>query len=146
MKTNLQTVEKVKSATLALQRFHWEQGCFAQALLEFEGLTDDVMRLCEAMILRNNKDGRVGVMEKNESVTDPASIGEALILSVEKTANSKWKEAVERLYFYLKYRAPRTRDGILFHLDLSNQVWVDAYYMAPPFLCKYGDIDEAMIL
>lgn len=144
MKTDLVIVNKVKSALLALQRFQWEQGCAAQAILEFEGLTDEVMRLCEAAVLRSNIDGRVGVMEKNESVDDPAAIGEALILSAEKTNNPEWKKAVDKLYFYLKNRAPKTVDGIIYHFNIKNQVWVDANYMAPPFLCKYGDVEEAM--
>jgi len=31
-KTNLDTIQKVKSALLCLQRYQWEQGCVAQLL------------------------------------------------------------------------------------------------------------------
>lgn len=146
---NPHTIQKVKSAMLCIQRFQWEQGCAAQAILEYEGLTDEVIRLCEAAVLRSAPDGRVGVMEKNESVDDPAAIGEALILAAEKTKREDYKNAADKLYEYLKYKAPRTEDGIIYHFDgkwSTGQVWVDAYYMAPPFLCRYGDVEEALKL
>lgn len=144
---NLITIQKVKSAMLCIQRFQWEQGCAAQAILEYEGLTDEVIRLCEAAVLRSAEDGRIGVMEKNESVDDPAAIGEALLLAAGKTKRKNLADAADKLYHYLKYDAPRTQDGIIFHFDgqqSANQIWVDANYMSPPFLCKYGDAAEAM--
>lgn len=147
MENQYPDIHKVKSALLCIQRLSWEQGCAAQAIYELEGLTDEVIRLCEAAVLRSAPDGRIAVMEKNESVNDPAAIGEALILAAEKTNRRNLREAADRLYHYLKYDAPRTEDGILYHFDgdwAKQQVWVDAYYMAPPFLCKYGDVEEAM--
>jgi rhamnogalacturonyl hydrolase YesR len=48
-----------------------------------------------------------------------------------------------QLDFYLSTE-PKTTDGIIYHFNIKNEVWVDAYYMAPPFICRYGDIDEAM--
>jgi unsaturated rhamnogalacturonyl hydrolase len=146
-KANPEVIQKVKSAMLCIQRFQWEQGCAAQAILEYEGLTDEVIRICEAAVMRSAEDGRVGVMEKNESVDDPAAIGEALIASAAQTNRANLTEAAEKLYQYLKYKAPRTEDGIVYHFDgawAEKQIWVDAYYMLPPFLCKYGDIEEAL--
>jgi unsaturated rhamnogalacturonyl hydrolase len=137
-------VGKVKLALLCFQRFQWEQGCAAQALLEYDGYSGAVAALCESALVRSATDGRPGVMEKNESVDDPAAIGEALLATAARTGSERYAKAAERLYFYLKHRAPRTIDGIIYHFNLKHEVWVDAYYMAPPFLCKYGDIDEAM--
>jgi len=143
--TDLQIVSKVKSALLSLQRYQWEQGCAAQAILEFDGFNDEVVQLCRSAIIRSYKDGRIGIMEKNESVDDPAAIGEALLLAADKTGDERLRKAADKLYHYLKYRAPKTIDGIIYHFNIKNEVWVDAYYMAPPFLCKYGDIDEALL-
>ena len=106
-----------------------------------------MIRLCEAAVARSAPDGRIAVMEKNESVNDPAAIGEVLITVAEKTGSIEYKEAVDKLYHYIRYDAPRTEDGILYHFDgdwARHQIWVDAYYMVPPFLCRYGDIEEAM--
>jgi rhamnogalacturonyl hydrolase YesR len=146
--SNPVVVQKVKSAMLCIQRFQWEQGCAAQAIYEYEGLTDEVLRLVEAAVLRSAEDGRVGVMEKNEAVDDPASIGETLILAAAHTGMPHLSAAATKLYEYLKMKAPRTEDGVIYHFDgdwAKEQVWVDAYYMAPPFLCKYGDVEEALL-
>jgi rhamnogalacturonyl hydrolase YesR len=132
---------------LCIQRFQWEQGCAAQAIYEYEGLTDEVLRLCEAAVMRSSEDGRVGVMEKNEAVDDPAAIGETLVLAAAATKQPHLSTAATKLYEYLKYKAPKTSDGILHHFDgdwAKGQIWVDANYMAPPFLCSYGDVEEAM--
>lgn len=139
-----QTAEKVKRAMLSLQRFEWEQGTAAQALLEWEGPGLDVFCLCESAVLRGTKDGRLGNMGHNGSTVDPASIGEALLVSAQAAGNENWKKAADKLYFYLKYRAPRTTDGILYHFNNNHQIWVDGMYMSPPFLCKYGDVEEAL--
>lgn len=146
---NMQTglIEKVKAAMLCIQRLSWEQGVAAQAIYELEGVTDDVIRLCEAAVARSAPDGRLSVMEKNESVNDPAAIGEVLIAAAGHTGRKDFREAADKLYHYIKYTAPKTEDGILYHFDADwsrHQVWVDAYYMVPPFLCRYGDVEEAM--
>ena len=134
----------VKAAMLSLQRFEWEQGCATQAILEYEGVSDDVLRMCQSAIMRPADDGRIGIMRSNESVDDPASIGESLLRAYDKTKDEIYKTAADKLYFYLKNRAPKTIDGIIYHFNIKNQIWVDAYYMAPPFLCLYGDQEEAM--
>jgi len=56
---NMQTglIEKVKAAMLCIQRLSWEQGVAAQAIYELEGVTDDVIRLCEAAVARRAPDG-----------------------------------------------------------------------------------------
>lgn len=136
-------IKKVKTALLAMQRFQWEQGVTAQAFLEL-GYTDEVILLVKAALMRKAKDGRLGVMELNMSVTDPACIGEALLFAAKATGEEEMKEAANKLRDYLLYRAPRTRDGILYHFNIKNQIWVDAYYMAPPFLAACGCIDEAL--
>ncbi|TAH64276.1 MAG: glycosyl hydrolase [Anaerolineaceae bacterium] len=140
-------IDRVKAAMLCIQRLSWEQGIAGQAIYELEGLTDDVICLCEAALARSASDGRLAVMEKNDSVNDPAAIGEVLIAAAKETDRKDYKEAIDKLYHYIKYDAPRTKDGILYHFDgdwAKHQVWVDAYYMVPPFLCKYGDVAEAM--
>jgi rhamnogalacturonyl hydrolase YesR len=86
-------------------------------------------------------------MGSNVAVNDPAALGEALLLTADRTGRGCFREAADRLYHYLKYDAPRTQDGILYHFDAKwaeTQVWVDACYMVPPFLCKYGDVEEAI--
>ncbi len=136
-------VTRVKAALLAMQRFQWEQGVTAQALLEL-GDRDEVILLAKAAVMRRAKDGRLGVMERNESVTDPACLGEPLLFAAAATGERELQEAADGLLDYLLYRAPKTNDGVLYHLDMKHQIWVDSYYMAPPFLAVAGCFDEAL--
>lgn len=142
-KMNYERLERVKNALLAMQRFQWEQGVTAQAMLEL-GEKEQVILLSKAAVERKAKDGRLGIMEKNESITDPACIGEALLYAAKETGEQELKDAADTLKCYLLYRAPKTRDGVLYHLNMKNQIWVDAFYMAPPFLAVCGCYDEAL--
>jgi rhamnogalacturonyl hydrolase YesR len=143
MKADLRAIERVKAASMAFQRFQWEQGVVAQAFLEL-GDRDTAFLLARAAAYRDAPDGRIGVMDLNRSIDDPAASGEALVLAARETGDDFLRHAADRLYFYLKHRAPRSVDGTLYHFNIINQIWVDAYYMAPPFLAAMGDFDEAL--
>ena len=45
---------------------------------------------------------------------------------------------------FLLYKAPRTTDGIIYHNYIENMIWVDAFYMLPPFLSISGYPQEAI--
>ncbi|MDR2649022.1 MAG: glycoside hydrolase family 88 protein [Clostridiales bacterium] len=145
MKADKNIIKKVKAAALSMQRFQWEQGTLAQAFLEL-GDEETAFLLAMSAAYRNAPDGRIGVIGNNSSIADSAAPGEALIKGAAKWNSLMMRDAADKLYFYIKYRAPRSIDGIPYHLNILNQIWVDAYYMAPPFLAAYGDYDEALKL
>jgi rhamnogalacturonyl hydrolase YesR len=60
------------------------------------------------------------------------------------TGDKKLKEAADALYQYLKKSAPRTSDGVIYHVTYGPEIWSDAMFMAPPFLAFMGDYDEAV--
>jgi rhamnogalacturonyl hydrolase YesR len=45
---------------------------------------------------------------------------------------------------YLLHDAPRSPDGVLYHIVSAPQVWIDSMYMAPPFLAAAGQPGEAI--
>ena len=45
---------------------------------------------------------------------------------------------------YLLNKAPKSTDGILYHVLNAPEFWIDALYMAPPFLCVAGYPEEAV--
>ncbi|HVO38475.1 MAG TPA: glycoside hydrolase family 88 protein [Spirochaetia bacterium] len=135
--------QKVKTALLAMQRYSWEQGVAAQALLE-SGDTDLVILMAKEALVRQLADGRLAVMGGLPAVTDPAAIGEAMLFAARTTGDPSLQEAADRMADWLLRRAPRTRDGILYHLHDRPQVWVDSFYMAPPFLSAAGHHEEAL--
>jgi unsaturated rhamnogalacturonyl hydrolase len=137
------TVEKVKRALLAMQRHSWEQGVAAQAFLEL-GEKEIVILMAKEAVLRQQEDGRLGVVGSNQAVTDPAANGEPVLYAAKITGDPQLREAADRMLGYLLHHAPRAEDGTLYHVTTRPQVWVDSIYMAPPFLAVAGHPEEAM--
>ncbi len=136
-------LEKVKRAMLCMQRYAWEQGVAAQALLE-SGERDLAILMAKDAVLRQLEDGRLAVVSSNQGVTDPAANGEAVLFAADVTGDPKLRHGAEEMLKYLIYRAPRTKDGTLHHIADKPQVWIDSVYMAPPFLAVAGRPDEAV--
>ena len=137
-------LHKVMHAMLAMQRRAWEQGVAAQALLEL-GETDLVVLLAKDAVVNQLKDGRLGLNEGDRAVADPASNGEPLLLC--RPADGRRGPAARppsRMLDFLLYQAPRTREGIIYHNYIEHMIWVDAFYMAPPFLAVAGQPEEAV--
>lgn len=136
-------VQKVVNAMLGMQRRAWEQGVAAQALLEL-GETDLVVLLAKDAVVNQLKDGRLGLNEGKGAVADPASNGEPVLFAARVTGDAVLASAAARMLDFLLYKAPRTRDGIIYHNHIENQIWVDACYMLPPFLAVAGHPEEAV--
>jgi len=138
------TVRKVMNAMLAMQRRAWEQGVAAQALLEL-GEKDLAILMAKDAVVNQKKDGRLGLNEGDRPVTDPASNGEPVLYAALQTGDKALKGAADRMLEFLLYKAPRTRDGIIYHNFIENMIWVDGLYMAPPFLAVAGYPKEAIL-
>lgn len=143
-------IELVKNAMLAVQRYPWEQGVCAQALWDL-GDERTAMAMAHDAVLRQREDGRLAVINENIAVTDPAANGEVVWRAYEKTGESRYREAAERMLQYLLHQAPRTGNNCICHNEISfhegysaDQVWVDSIYMAPPFLAVMGELEEAV--
>ena len=136
-------VDKVKMALLAMQRRAWEQGVAAQALLEL-GEADLAVLLAKDAVVNQLKDGRLGVNEGSSPVCDPAANGEPLLFAARRTGDPALQAAAQRMLDFALYRAPRTRDGIIFHNMVENRLWIDGLYMLPPFLAAAGQPEEAV--
>ncbi len=137
------TIEKVKDAMLSMQRRAWEQGTGAQALLEL-GEKDLVILFAKDAVVNQLKDGRLGLNDQGRAVTDPASNGEPVLFAARMTKDPKLKKAATDMLDYLLYKAPKTRDGIIYHMHIENRIWVDSFYMMPPFLAVMGHPEEAV--
>jgi unsaturated rhamnogalacturonyl hydrolase len=136
-------VQKAKTAMLAMQRRAWEQGVAAQALLE-QGERDLVVLFAKDAIVNQAKDGRLGLNGDRGPVCDPASNGEPVLFAWKETGDAAFKTAADRMLEFMLEKAPRTREGLIYHNHIENQIWVDAIYMAPPFLAVAGHPEEAV--
>jgi rhamnogalacturonyl hydrolase YesR len=141
--TDAALAQKVQEAMLAMQRRAWEQGVAAQALLE-RGETDLVVLFAKDALVNQAKDGRLGLNGDQGPVTDPASNGEPVLAAYRATGDPAFKAAADRMLEFLLYKAPRTRKGLIFHNHVENRIWVDSFYMAPPFLAVAGHPGEAV--
>lgn len=137
------TIRKVMNAMLAMQRRAWEQGVASQALLEL-GENDLVILMAKDAVVNQKKDGRLGLNEGNAPVADPASNGEPVLFAARVTGDESLKKAADRMLDFLRNKAPRTNNGIIYHNYIENMIWVDAFYMLPPFLAVAGDPQEAV--
>ena len=136
-------LRKVERAMLAMQRRAWEQGVAAQALLEL-GEGELVVLLARDALVNQAKDGRLGLNGDKGPVADPAANGEPVLFAHRATGDAAFKTAADRMLEFLLYKAPRTRAGLIYHNHVENMIWVDAFYMAPPFLAVAGRPDEAV--
>lgn len=140
---NDETIQRVIHAMLSMQRRAWEQGVAAQALMEL-GETELVILLAKDAVVNQMKDGRLGLNGHDRPVADPASNGEPLLFAARETGDESLIVAAERMLEFILYKAPKTRDGIIYHNYIENRIWVDAFYMVPPFLAAAGHPDEAV--
>jgi rhamnogalacturonyl hydrolase YesR len=136
-------IQKVLQAMLAMQRRAWEQGVAAQALLEL-GESEWTVLLAKDAVVNQLKDGRLGLNEGKGPVADPAANGEPVLFAARVSGDPRLQKAAERMLEFLLYKAPRTRNGIIYHNQIENMIWVDAFYMVPPFLAVAGHPAEAV--
>ena len=135
-------IAKATAAALTMQRRDWEQGIFAQALLE-AGDSERVILLTKAAIVQQTPDGRMGVVN-NGGPTDPAMGGAAYAQAAEWTGDGEMSHAVNELLNWIRSKAPRSADGILYHVFGAPEMWSDGFNGAPPFLAAMGFYDEAL--
>jgi len=131
------------AAGMAMQRRDWEQGIFAQAMLE-AGDRENVILLTKAAIVQRVPDGRLAVVVSG-GPTDPAMGGEAYRRAAEWTGDPQMRGAVEGLLEWIRHKAPRSADGILYHTFEGPEMWSDGLNGAPPFLAAMGFYDEALL-
>jgi rhamnogalacturonyl hydrolase YesR len=135
-------IEKALAAALAMERRDWEQGILAQAMLD-AGDRQRVILLTRAAIAQRTPDGRLGVVVSG-GPTDPAMGGCAYAKAGEWTGDAQIQQAVSELLSWIRLKAPRSQEGILYHVFGSPEMWSDGFNCAPPFLAAMGFNDEAL--
>jgi unsaturated rhamnogalacturonyl hydrolase len=141
--SNKSTIEKITLAMLSMQRATWEQGVAMQALLEL-GETELVILMAKDAVLRQSQDGRLAMLGEEFALSDACSPGEAVLWSAKKTGDSFLMRGYEKLLDYVLNKAPRNKDGIIYHFTNVPQIWSDINYMLPPFLAISGEYSEAI--
>ena len=136
-------IERVKIATLGMQRFDWEQGTVAQAFLEM-GELDLAISFARGAILRQ-VNGRFSVIKGNGPINDCSSIGEVVLFAYKKTGDPIFKKGADAMLEVIKTSNHKTPEGIIYHTQEPTK-WImsDGNYMLPPFLAAAGEYKEAI--
>jgi len=136
-------IERVLVATIGMQRFDWEQGTVAQALLEM-GEFDLVVSFARAAIMRQ-VEGRFSVIKGNMPITDCASIGEAVLFAGKLTGDTVFIKGASEMLDVINTTNHKNNEGIIYHTQEPTKfIMSDAFYMLPPFLAAAGQFDEAL--
>lgn len=144
MQKTEQKRELVARALLSMQRHSWEQGTAMQAFLEM-GEKDIVIAMAYEAAYRSLPDGRTAMLGDGRAVTDPCSVGEALLAACKWTGDAFLQERYQSLLTWALEYAPRNEKGVLYHLSHLEEFWVDSLYMLPPFLVAAGYVEEALL-
>lgn len=139
----MDTLSKVKTALLCMQRHSWEQGVAMQAFWE-SGDYQTACTLGGEAAYRNMPDGRLAAIGGMEAATDPCAVGEVLIWMIGQKTSKELNAACKGLLDWALSGAPRNNEGIVYHMVDSKQFWVDSIYMLPPFLAAAGRFQEAL--
>lgn len=136
-------IERVKIATLGMQRYDWEQGTVAQAFLEM-GENDLVISFARGAILRQEK-GRFSVLKGNGPINDCSSVGEAVLYAGKLTGDPIFQKGANEMLEVIRTTTHKSSDGVIYHTQEPQKgIWSDATYMLPPFLAAAGEYKEAM--
>jgi len=141
-----QALSPVTDAMLATRRRSWEQGVVMQALDAIGDHETMVTLAYEAVTATAVTDGRVGVAQGPDegSATDSCACGIPLARAYALTGDAVFARGLDGLDEWATRRLPRRADGVAFHETRHNRIWVDSFFMLPPFLADRGHIDDAL--
>jgi len=136
-------IERVKEALLSMQRLSWEQGVAAQAFFEIGDVEMGILMAKEA-VHRQLADGRLGIASEPDKSTDPGANGGPVLQAYNITGDKSFKVAADKMIDWFLKKAPRTKEGILYHYVSRPRVLIDSIYHTAPFLALAGYDDEAI--
>ena len=136
-------IQRVKVALMGMQRYNWEQGVAAQAMLEL-GEDDYVVALARASIMRQ-REGRFAVIGGYRPITDSASVGEAVLYAAKITGDPIFEKGADEMLEVIFKTDHKSANGTIYHTQEPNKtIMSDAFYMLPPFLAAAGHYREAV--
>lgn len=134
---------RVRMNMLCRARQCWEQGIAAIAMMELEEI-DWLLAMCDDMLTRQASDGRLCIIENNQTQTDPVLCVQPLMCAWHLTNDERYLKGVQQNYNALLHSTDRTSDGILYHILGLPELWADSAAMLPPSLAAMGQEKQAV--
>ena len=131
--------EQIIQAALCMTRQCWEQGILGQAIME-SGKEELWELTARDMVVRQSEDGRLCNVENTPAVTDSSFCIPAVYLLGQK--KEKYKKAAEKNLQFLLHKAERSKDGILYHMINTKEIWADSAAFLPYSLALAGFYEE----
>lgn len=132
--------KKVICATFAMARQCWEQGILSYAMMG-EDEQSVIRVMVHDMVIRQSADGRLCNLEDTPAVTDSAFCIPAVWAGRD---NPDYEKAVKKnISFFLK-DAERSKEGILFHMRGTKEIWADSAAFLPWVLILAGHEKEGL--
>ena len=135
---------RVRTAMLAMQRRAWEQGVAAQALLELGEATSSSCCARTRLVDQRQTAGWAERRLGDLSPTRPRTASRCSTPASRPATPRSSAAADADARLPARASAPRTRTGVIYHNHTRTRVWVDSFYMAPPFLAVAGHPREAV--
>lgn len=135
-----------------LESVDWEKGILINGLLATDTRVDDARAHVERAIETQTGAGQFAYgslgpkrldwdvpwqQSTYTSIADPVIPGHGVLDFYRRTGEERYLEAAERQYEFLQ-RIERTTEGGIPQRREALELWVDALYMVPPFLARYG--------
>ena len=136
------TIDMIKKAMFCMTRQCWEQGIFAQAMLEIQDY-ENLALAAHDIVLRQSEDGRLCNVENTPAVTDSSFCIPAILAVADREGKEEYDQAALKNIQFLLKDAPRSKDGTLFHMSGSKEVWADSAAFTPYAIALGGFYIEA---
>ena len=131
---------RVLRTLLSMQRQSWEQGVASQAALDL-GEWDLAEAMARDSVTRQNAQGKLAEVD-NAGIVNSGAVGE--VVAWASTRDSSLRGAFDRQLGWLLRDAPRASDGTLFHIEGTQEMWVDSVYMVVPLLVLANEEQAAL--
>ena len=143
MENSRQMFDRVMRVMLSMQRYSWEQGVAAQAMLE-AGEEQWAILLAKEAVARQGEDGRLAMMEGDRIKSDDPGVNtEAVLFAASTTGDPELARAAHRMIDYLLQKAPRAEDGTFYMFTGQKLIHSDGMFLSIPCLAATGHFEEA---
>ena len=132
-------MEKLFRVAFCMARQCWEQAILGEALLESKHTGKEFECVVKNMVVRQNVDGRLCDVENTPAIVDSAFCIPTVLWLGEKNKDAYYLEAARKNFEYLRDAAPRSAEGIIYHIKGIEEVWADGIGYLPYVFAVMGE-------
>lgn len=136
--------EKLFRVALCMARQCWEQAILGEAMLETQNTGKEFEYVVKNMVVRQSEDGRLCDVENTPAIVDSAFCIPAVLWLGKKKNDGYYLDAARKNFEYLKNSAPRSSDGIIYHIKGMEEIWADGMGYLPYVFALMGEPETGL--